>query len=191
MQSNVLSCTHRRSNELFQLSNRSNSLILNSAICHPPKRSPPREPLLPRPTFRASDFSGRNKAVHRQNAIDQSISDLLDASDCSMARTNPENSEGILFASKNNILLKFFSVLIPFHFSLHGVVLLRLAKIKVRSRKLILPLANPAWTCTELLFLRKKIMNSFSSKGRSQKAWSCLVWSGPTRRSNSKSALDQ
>ena len=76
MQSNVLSCTHRSSNVLFKLSNRSNSLILNSAICHPPKRSPPREPLLPRPTFRASDFSRRNKAVHRQNAIDQSISDL-------------------------------------------------------------------------------------------------------------------
>ena len=101
-------------------------------------------------------FPGVTKrCTGRMQLINQSLTSL-DASDCSMACTKSENSEGILFASKNIILLKFFSVLIPFHFSLHGVVLLRLAKIKVRSRKLILPLANPAWTCTELLFPRKK-----------------------------------
>ena len=86
----------------------------------------------------------------------------------------PKSPKGILFASKNYNLLKFFSALIPFHFSLHGVVLLRLAQIKVRSRKLILPLANPAWTCTELLFLRKKNNEFIFFQGKKSKS---LVWS--------------
>ena len=70
----------------------------------------------------------------RMQLINQSLTSP-DASDCSMARTNPEKSEGILFASKNNNLLQFISILIPFHFSLHRLVLLSLAQIKVRSSK--------------------------------------------------------